>query len=112
MNLYLIDKHKDIQSSLAAVMPNLNWGQWNGEYSEVNEGLIIKTAKFIHEYLNNTELTSISIRKLKTILQLNDMHKNTFKESWKYCLNKLTTDWYLQGRSLVRIYQGFSVEPT
>ena len=112
MNLYLIDKHKDIKSSLAAVMPNLNWGEWNGEYSEVNEGLIIKTAKTIYEYLNNTELTSISIRKLKTILQLNDMHKNTFKESWKYCLNKKTTDWKLQGRSLVSVYQGFSVEPT
>lgn len=116
MTLYLVHKHDDIKSSLDVVMPNLILDRWDGDYSEVSEGQIIKLAKRLYEYLKDTDVTRMSIRELKNILQLNAIPPRTFTAARQYYLDNLTKDWILDGRSLVTVEEysgyGFVVETT
>jgi len=108
MTIYLIDKDKGLKEELNKVMPNVQWEEWEGNYSQSKSGVIDKTARLIRDYLEACTLTKVSINQLKKELKL-DVPARTFTHARNYCIDNLTSKWMVEGRSLVTIDHYFSL---
>lgn len=106
MTLYLVlkDKNYIIRDTLDKVMPNFQWNVWEGNYSKVKEGTIIKLAKRINEFLKTYHKEIITINQLKKEMKLQDSPLRTFTKAREYCLDNLNDDWVLHKRSLMIVF--------
>lgn len=114
---YLIEQHDGIEEELSAVMTNVNWHEWKPIHLADSLALTDKLVKKVRQFLDTTEETRISSRRLKAVLDLDKVTKMTWTRTVRLaeeyyenqkasCPLKSTGDgafhWRLEGSSFVK----------
>jgi hypothetical protein len=107
MTLWLIHFDNGIENELLKVMPNADWSEWIGDYSKTKEAASSKIEELIKGFLKKLpeSESKISSVKLKKALGGSDYPARTWSRAFTKVGN--SSDWLVQGRTLVRTTEVF-----
>lgn len=114
MKVWLIHPEREnLRGRLEQVMPGVNWVKWEPRYllskkdHRRENSKTAAVAQTISAYLDSLpgQVTSVSVRKMKAELSLNNLSPMTANRAFKQAVKN--TGWTLSGRTVVRTFTHF-----